>query len=123
MRILRSVRVLLANCTQLSTTSETLSYVDGPINEDLFTAVLMISEMMVVSTQPTALRSVFHMTLMMVVLTLCFLKQPTILVMLLARELMLMLFREVMVIANVVRAWIRLGSDDADDVLMTSDDR
>ena len=83
----------------------------------------MISEMMVVSTQPTALRSVFHMTLMMVVLTLCFLKQPTILVMLLARELMLMLFREVMVIANVVRAWIRLGSDDADDVLMTSDDR
>ena len=83
----------------------------------------MISEMMVVSTQPTALRSVFHMTLMMVVLTLCFLKQPTILVMLLARELMLMLFREVMVIANVVRAWIRLGSDDADDVPMTSDDR
>ena len=83
----------------------------------------MISEMMVVSTQPTALRSVFHMTLMMVVLTLCFLKQPTILVMLLAKELMLMLFREVMVIANVVRAWIRLGSDDADDVPMTSDDR
>ena len=83
----------------------------------------MISEMMVVSMQPTALRSVFHMTLMMVVLTLCFLKQPTILVMLLARELMLMLFREVMVIANVVRAWIRLGSDDADDVPMTSDDR
>ena len=114
---------MLANCTKLFTTSETLSYVDGPINEDLFTAVLMISEMMVVSTQPTALRSVFHMTLMMVVLTLCFLKQPTILVMLLARELMLMLFREVMVIANVVRAWIRLGSDDADDVPMTSDDR
>ena len=114
---------MLANCTKLFTTSETLSYVDGPINEDLFTAVLMISEMMVVSTQPTALRSVFHMTLMMVVLTLCFLKQPTILVMLLAKELMLMLFREVMVIANVVRAWIRLGSDDADDVPMTSDDR
>ena len=114
---------MLANCTQLSTTSETLSYVDGPINEDLFTAVLMISEMMVVSTQPTAVRSVFHMTLMMLVLTLCFLKQPTILMMLMARELVLMFFREVVVIANVVRAWIRLGSDDADDVLMTSDDR
>ena len=55
---------MLANCTQLSTTSETLSDVDGPINQDLFTAVLMVSEMMVVSTQPTALRSVFHMTLM-----------------------------------------------------------
>ena len=122
---------MLANCTQLSTTSETLSYVDGPINEDLFTAVLMISEMMVVSTQPTALRSVFHMTLMMVVLTLCFLKQPTILMMLMAREVVVMLcrevvvilFREVVVIANVVRTWIRLGGDDADDVLMTSDDR
>ena len=103
---------MLANCTQLSTTSETLSYVDGPINEDLFTAVLMVSEMMVVSTQPTALRSVFHMTLMMVVLTLCLLKQPTILMMLMARELVLMffrelvlmLFREMVVIANVVRA-------------------
>ena len=122
---------MLANSTQLSTTSETLSYVDGPINEDLFTAVLMISEMMVVSTQPTALRSVFHMTLMMVVLTLCFLKQPTILMMLMAREVVVMLcrevvvilFREVVVIANVVRTWIRLGGDDADDVLMTSDDR
>ena len=122
---------MLANCTQLSIISETLSYVDGPINEDLFTAVLMGSEMMVVSTQPTALRSVFHMTLMMVVLTLCFLKQPTILMMLMAREVVVMLcrevvvilFREVVVIANVVRTWIRLGGDDADDVLMTSDDR
>ena len=91
----------------------------------------MVSEMMVVSTQPTALRSVFHMTLMMLVLTLCLLKQPTILMMLMARELVLMFFREVVamlsrevvVIANVVRAWIRLGSDDADDVPMTSDDR
>ena len=119
---------MLANCTQLSTTSETLSYVDGPISEDLFTAVLMISEMMVVSTQPTALRSVFHMTLMMLVLTLCFLKQPTILmarelVLMFFREVVVMLFRELVVIANVVRAWIRLGSDDADDVPMTSDDR
>ena len=76
---------------------------------------------------------------MMVVLTLCLLKQPTILMMLLARELVLMLsrelvlmlarelvlmlVREVVVISIVVRAWIRLGSDDADDVLMTSDDR
>jgi len=67
------------------------------------------------------------MTLMMVVLTLCFLKQPTILMMLMARELVVilcrevvvMLFREEVVIANVVR----LGGDDADDVLMTSDDR
>ena len=63
------------------------------------------------------------MTLMMVVLTLCFLKQPTILMMLMARELVVILFREVVVIANVVRTWIRLGGDDADDVLMTSDDR
>ena len=76
---------------------------------------------------------------MMVVLTLCFLKQPTILMMLMAREVVVMLCREVVVIlfrevvvmlcrevvviANVVRAWIRLGSDDADDVPMTSDDR
>ena len=69
--------------------------------------------------------------MMMLVLTLCFLKQPTILMMLMARELVLMFFREVVVmlsrevvvIANVLRAWIRLGSDDADDVPMTSDDR
>ena len=115
---------MLANCTQLSTTSETLSYVDGPINEDLFTAVLMGSEMMVVQCNllPNAQ---FHMTLMMVVLTLCFLKQPTILMMLMAREVVVMLcrevvvilFREVVVIANVVR----LGGDDADDVLMTGE--
>ena len=45
------------------------------------------------------------------------------LVVILFREVVVMLAREVVVIANVVRAWIRLGSDDADDVLMTSDDR
>ena len=95
----------------------------------------MISEMMVVSTQPTALRSVFHMTLMMVVLTLCFLKQPTILMMLMAREVVVMLCREVVVIlcrevvvilcreVVVIANVVRLGGDDADDVLMTSDDR
>ena len=43
--------------------------------------------------------------------------------MLIVREVVVMFFREVVVIANVVRAWIRLGSDDADDVPMTSDDR
>ena len=44
-------------------------------------------------------------------------------VVMLCREVVVILFREVVVIANVVRSWIRLGSDDADDVLMTSDDR
>ena len=44
-------------------------------------------------------------------------------VVMLSREVVVMFFREVVVIANVVRAWIRLGSDDADDVPMTSDDR